>query len=180
MEGADQAIGIAVAVLHRHLHRSRRFRSRHAKPGIVMTRFESLARARTKTGGVEKRDRAEKMPSRCGRRTQRKGSDMERNNALRILNALANGVHPATGEVFAADSPYSTPIRCVRYSRRYGRSAARKTAAAVAMMTGRRTRSCAGRQRKKSGSLLASTRADLRQSSRSCTTGPALQWKHDC
>ena len=34
---------------------------------------------------------------------------MERNNALRILNALANGVHPATGEVFAADSPYQHP-----------------------------------------------------------------------
>ena len=34
---------------------------------------------------------------------------MERNNALRILNALANGVHPATGEVFGADSPYQHP-----------------------------------------------------------------------
>lgn len=34
---------------------------------------------------------------------------MERNNALRILNALANGVHPTTGEVFAADSPYQHP-----------------------------------------------------------------------
>jgi hypothetical protein len=34
---------------------------------------------------------------------------MERNNVLRILNALANGVHPATGEVFAADSPYQHP-----------------------------------------------------------------------
>jgi hypothetical protein len=28
---------------------------------------------------------------------------MEREHALKILNALANGVHPATGEVFAAD-----------------------------------------------------------------------------
>jgi hypothetical protein len=34
---------------------------------------------------------------------------MEREQALRILNALANGVHPATGEVFAADSPYQHP-----------------------------------------------------------------------
>lgn len=34
---------------------------------------------------------------------------MERRDALRILNALANGVHPATGEVFAADSPYQHP-----------------------------------------------------------------------
>ena len=34
---------------------------------------------------------------------------MERSNALRIINALANGVHPATGEVFAADSPYQHP-----------------------------------------------------------------------
>src|SRR3990170_491147 len=34
---------------------------------------------------------------------------MERQQALRILNSLANGVHPATGEVFAADSPYQHP-----------------------------------------------------------------------
>jgi hypothetical protein len=34
---------------------------------------------------------------------------MEREQALRILNALANGVHPATGEKFAADSPYQHP-----------------------------------------------------------------------
>jgi hypothetical protein len=34
---------------------------------------------------------------------------MEREHALKILNALANGVHPATGEVFAADSPYQHP-----------------------------------------------------------------------
>src|SRR5919198_364188 len=31
---------------------------------------------------------------------------MEREHALKILNALANGVHPVTGEVFGADSPY--------------------------------------------------------------------------
>lgn len=34
---------------------------------------------------------------------------MERNNALKILNALANGVNPVTGEIFAADSPYQHP-----------------------------------------------------------------------
>ena len=34
---------------------------------------------------------------------------MERDQTLRILNALANGVHPATGEQFAADSPYQHP-----------------------------------------------------------------------
>ena len=34
---------------------------------------------------------------------------MEREQALRILNALANGVHPATGEQFAPDSPYQHP-----------------------------------------------------------------------
>jgi hypothetical protein len=34
---------------------------------------------------------------------------MEREQTLKILNALANGVHPATGEIFAADSPYQQP-----------------------------------------------------------------------
>ena len=34
---------------------------------------------------------------------------MEREQTLKILNALANGVHPATGEVFGADSPYQQP-----------------------------------------------------------------------
>ena len=34
---------------------------------------------------------------------------MEQQQAVRILNALANGVHPATGEVFSADSPYQHP-----------------------------------------------------------------------
>ena len=35
---------------------------------------------------------------------------MDREQALKILNALANGVHPATGEVFAADSAYQRPL----------------------------------------------------------------------
>lgn len=34
---------------------------------------------------------------------------MEKDHTLRILNALANGIHPATGEKFAADSPYQHP-----------------------------------------------------------------------
>jgi len=34
---------------------------------------------------------------------------MERSNALRIINSLANGVNPATGEIFPADSPYQHP-----------------------------------------------------------------------
>jgi hypothetical protein len=34
---------------------------------------------------------------------------MEREHTLKILNALANGVHPATGERFGADSPYQHP-----------------------------------------------------------------------
>ena len=34
---------------------------------------------------------------------------MEKESTLRILNALANGIHPATGEKFAADSPYQHP-----------------------------------------------------------------------
>lgn len=34
---------------------------------------------------------------------------MEKEQALKVLNALANGVHPATGEVFAADSAYQHP-----------------------------------------------------------------------
>lgn len=34
---------------------------------------------------------------------------MEKEHTLKILNALANGVHPATGEQFGADSPYQHP-----------------------------------------------------------------------
>ena len=34
---------------------------------------------------------------------------MEKQQALKILNSLANGVHPATGELFAADSPHQHP-----------------------------------------------------------------------
>ena len=34
---------------------------------------------------------------------------MEKELTLKILNALANGVHPATGEKFGADSPYQHP-----------------------------------------------------------------------
>ena len=34
---------------------------------------------------------------------------MDKQRAAAILNALANGAHPVTGEVFAADSPYQHP-----------------------------------------------------------------------
>ena len=34
---------------------------------------------------------------------------MQREQTLKILNALANGVHPTTGEVFGADSPCQHP-----------------------------------------------------------------------
>jgi hypothetical protein len=34
---------------------------------------------------------------------------MEREQTLKILSALANGVHPVTGEIFASDSPYQHP-----------------------------------------------------------------------
>jgi hypothetical protein len=34
---------------------------------------------------------------------------MERDQTLKILSALANGVHPVTGEIFSADSPYQHP-----------------------------------------------------------------------
>jgi molybdopterin-guanine dinucleotide biosynthesis protein A len=34
---------------------------------------------------------------------------MDKQHALKILNSLANGVHPVTGEIFAADSPYQHP-----------------------------------------------------------------------
>lgn len=34
---------------------------------------------------------------------------MDEQQALAIVTALSNGVHPATGEVFPADSPYQSP-----------------------------------------------------------------------
>jgi hypothetical protein len=61
---------------------------------------------------------------------------MEREHALKILNALANGVHPATGEVFAADSAYQHPdtvralfeaVRTMEGSRASSPAAERKT-----------------------------------------------------
>jgi len=45
---------------------------------------------------------------------------MDDRQALAIVTALANGVHPATGEVFPADSPYQSPevIRALFVSQR--------------------------------------------------------------
>lgn len=37
------------------------------------------------------------------------GTIMEKVETLTILNALANGIHPATGQQFPADSPYQHP-----------------------------------------------------------------------
>jgi hypothetical protein len=34
---------------------------------------------------------------------------MDKEQTMKVLTALANGVHPATGEVFAADSAYQHP-----------------------------------------------------------------------
>ena len=34
---------------------------------------------------------------------------MSKEQTMRVLNALANGIHPATGEKFGADSPYQHP-----------------------------------------------------------------------
>lgn len=46
---------------------------------------------------------------------------MNKEQALRILNALANGIHPATGEKFGADSPYQHPdiVRALFEAMRY-------------------------------------------------------------
>lgn len=56
---------------------------------------------------------------------------MEREQTLRILNALANGAHPATGEQFAADSPYQHPdtVRALYESIRVLQGAPAPTAA---------------------------------------------------
>src|SRR5262245_39493205 len=40
---------------------------------------------------------------------KREGKTMEKEHTLKILNALANGIHPATGEKFGADTPYQHP-----------------------------------------------------------------------
>ncbi|HTE41930.1 MAG TPA: hypothetical protein VK629_13985 [Steroidobacteraceae bacterium] len=35
---------------------------------------------------------------------------MDEQQAMTIVNSLANGVHPVTGELFADDSPYQSPV----------------------------------------------------------------------
>ena len=59
---------------------------------------------------------------------------MEKEQVLRILNALANGVHPATGEKFAADSPYQHPdtVRALFEAMRVVEGGATKTPASAA------------------------------------------------
>src|SRR4051794_35847808 len=63
---------------------------------------------------------------------------MEREQTLKILNALANGVHPATGEVFAADSPYQHPdtVRALFEAVRTMEEDAHKDTAAAERKTG--------------------------------------------
>jgi len=69
---------------------------------------------------------------------------MEREQALKILNALANGVHPATGEVFAADSAYQHP------------DTVRALFEAVRAMEGSRS-AAAGATERKTGDIPANT-----------------------
>src|ERR1044072_2840069 len=70
---------------------------------------------------------------------------MEREQALKILIALANGVHPATGEVFAADSPYQHP------------DSVRALFEAVRVMEGSAPGSAGSPERKAGGELPANT-----------------------
>lgn len=69
---------------------------------------------------------------------------MEKEHALKILNALANGVHPATGEVFAADNAYQHP------------DTVRALFEAVRAMEGARPAAAAGAERK-TGDVPANT-----------------------
>src|SRR5690349_24907704 len=73
------------------------------------------------------------------------GGIMEREHALKILNALANGVHPATGEVFAADSPYQHP------------DSVRALFEAVRVMEGSAPGNAGGAERKAGGEIPANT-----------------------
>lgn len=63
---------------------------------------------------------------------------MEQQQAVKILNALANGVHPTTGEVFAADSPYQHPdtVRALFEAVRAMENGAHKAAAGQNHKTG--------------------------------------------
>ena len=70
---------------------------------------------------------------------------MEREQALKILNALANGVHPATGEVFAADSAYQHP------------DTVRALFEAVRVMEGSPATATAASAERKSGDMPANT-----------------------
>ena len=69
---------------------------------------------------------------------------MEKEHALKILNALANGVHPATGEVFAPDSAYQHP------------DTVRALFEAVRMLEGSRPAAAAGGERR-TGEMPANT-----------------------
>jgi hypothetical protein len=67
------------------------------------------------------------------------GVIVDKEHTLRILNALANGVHPATGEQYAADSPYQHPdtvralFEAVRVMEQSGAKTAERPARPAAM-----------------------------------------------
>jgi hypothetical protein len=63
---------------------------------------------------------------------------MEREHAVKIVSALANGVHPDTGEVFAADSPYQHPdtVRALFEALRAMESSSRQSVSRVDRKTG--------------------------------------------
>jgi DNA-binding NarL/FixJ family response regulator len=67
---------------------------------------------------------------------------MQKEQALSILNALASGVHPATGEKFAADSPYQHPdtVRALFEAVRAVEGGSAVPAAAAAPLTAERQR----------------------------------------
>jgi hypothetical protein len=100
---------------------------------------------------------------------------MEKQHALKILNSLANGVHPATGEVYAADSPYQHP------------DTVRALFEAIRSIDGVRPASeerkepsgtfVHGLKRRNSAWPPASMQANRRLSSRNCTIGRELPSK---
>lgn len=72
---------------------------------------------------------------------------MEQQQAIRILKALANGMDPATGESFAADSPYQHPdtvralfeaVGALESARTSGGTGRRKPPASLPANTGSR------------------------------------------
>jgi hypothetical protein len=63
---------------------------------------------------------------------------MDEGKALAIVSALANGVNPLTGEVFATDSPYQSPdvVRALYLAMRALETVGRRRSRAVAELPG--------------------------------------------